>query len=561
VANLARRCVEPALELSAGVLFGAGLAALAAGPLRLDVGDASLSVRTVSRPLVAAAAIFLARALAVPAAERRLVSAHASARVALLAITVAAVLGWIAYRSPTVGGADSYGYVSAAQRIARGSLIEPEPIASMLPFEDAIRAAVPLGYVPSPRAPDASAPAYPLGLPLIMAAAATIGGQDAPFAVAPLMGLILLGAAWLVARAWYADPFVALLGVALLAAHPLVFTYAIQPMSDVPAAACLTLAVAALARERFLLAGAGAGAALLIRPALAPAAAVFVLIPFITRGREGWRASLVAAGPIVCAAAAHALLQNYLYGSVLASGYGSVGGLFGLDRIAVNLRSYTYWAPLSIGLPLLGAAAVGLIVSPRAPRAVVMLMSAAVLVPHLPYRTYDHWETLRFLLPALVLLTITAGSGLAAIARRVAGSRTGPVVAAAVAMAIAWSWIGWLQSQGVFTMPEHERRHRLAAEMAARSTPAGAVILALQHTGSLRYYAGRDTVNWDQMPQGSLRATVRALQEHGRPVYVMTDSDEERVRFRERHGPVLEEDGWLPAGQRRNVQLYEAPHH
>jgi hypothetical protein len=41
-------------------------------------------------------------------------------------------------------------------------------------------------------------------------------------------------------------------------------------------------------------------------------------------------------------------------------------------------------------------------------------------------------------------------------------------------------------------------------------------------------------------------------------VQAVIDSEEERRLFDERHGRVIEEAGWLPGGQDRNVQLFEA---
>jgi hypothetical protein len=85
-----------------------------------------------------------------------------------------------------------------------------------------------------------------------------------------------------------------------------------------------------------------------------------------------------------------------------------------------------------------------------------------------------------------------------------------------------------------------------------------AVIIALQHSGSLRYYSGRQTLNWGGIPAGAFELTVQTLRSQGRRVYVMIDSDAERALFVEQHGTVLDR-GWLPAGQRRSVQLLEAP--
>jgi hypothetical protein len=198
---------RPALEALAAVCIGVAAAAAYAGPLRFEMGEIDLSVRSLGRPLLAAAALLAVR-FAVPdrARDRLHDGAGAAVRVCVGAVIAAALAGWMAYQSPTVGGADSYGYVSAAERIARGTLIEDEPLARILPFDDATRAAVPLGYVPSAARPHASAPAYPLGLPALMAAAIVAGGRDAAFMVAPVLGLALVAAALHPARSRRPDP-------------------------------------------------------------------------------------------------------------------------------------------------------------------------------------------------------------------------------------------------------------------------------------------------------------------------------------------------------------------
>jgi len=198
-------------------------------------------------------------------------------------------------------------------------------------------------------------------------------------------------------------------------------------------------------------------------------------------------------------------------------------------------------------------------VSSSPPRVVFALVAGGVITPYLFYRPYDHWETLRFLLPVVVVATIVGAAGLLEAAKRVAGQAAGPAIAAVMAVAMTWTWMSWLSSHAVLGLAGQEARHQLAGELVAQVTPANAVILALQHSGSLRYYAERQTVNWDQIPSGEFDATVKALTARGLPVFVVIDSAEERTIFDARHGRVLDSQGWLPSGQRRNIQLFEAP--
>lgn len=555
------RRAPAAVEIVAAILLGAALAAAVAGPLRLDLFGSTLSVRNVARPLIGATALLACRLWC----WRRKDSAESDAlaaisRVLTGALVAGGVIGWVTFLSPTVGGADSYGYVSAAERLLERDLVHREPLAAILPV-NGDRIATPLGYVPSGRTPHASVPAYPLGLPAVMAVAIAAFGRSAPFFVAPLSGLLLIGAAYVTALAWYRDRATALLAGGLLALHPLVFTYAIQPMSDVPAAAALTAAVAWLARSpaRPIAAGLAAGLTITIRPALAPAAFALALLPLALGGSPA-RGTAIRYGVLV---AAGALIQGwtqwYLYGDPFASGYGRVDALFSMETAALNLRSYSYWGYLTLGPVWLAAAGIGLAASDRAPRVALALVAVAVSAPYLFYRPYDHWETLRFLLPMLVIATIVAAWGLRQVGQALAGRRGGALVAAVLAMAVTWSWMSWLAHNRVFHMPDHEARHRAVGDLVARVTPADAIVLALQHSGSVRYYAGRETLNWDHIPPGQFPATVDRLRGLELPVYLLIDSDEEWTMFRSRHGAVAELAGWLPGGQYRNVQLLEAP--
>jgi hypothetical protein len=337
------------------------------------------------------------------------------------------------FLSSTCGGADSYGYVSAAQRLRAGDVTQVEPLASLLPFPDGIAAACPLGYVPSGRVANASVPAYPLGLPAVMAAATALFGAGAAFAVAPAMGLVLLAAAYIAARRWFDDPHVALVACALLAAQPLVFTYAIQPMSDVPAAAAVMVALALLtsrdARWHAPAAGMASGLALAIRPALAPAVVAIGLLPLLIRQPRRWRDAFIYTIPIGGAVLLQGWEQHALYGSPFASGYGSIAGLFSTDTAAANVRSYSYWAWWALGPIWIAAAAIGYAAAHRTAVVAVSVVGIGVFATYLFYRPYDHWETLRFLLPALAPITLIAAHGLMVAGRAVAGVHAAAVAA------------------------------------------------------------------------------------------------------------------------------------
>ena len=125
------------LEILTAVLLSATLAAAYFGPPRFDLYGNDVSVRSLSRPLVVAALTFAVRLWWRRGASFRTAAPSALAQVLSGALIVAGVMGWVSHNSPTVGGADSYGYVSAAERLIAGDLVHDEPLAAILPADGA----------------------------------------------------------------------------------------------------------------------------------------------------------------------------------------------------------------------------------------------------------------------------------------------------------------------------------------------------------------------------------------------------------------------------------------
>ena len=72
---------------------------------------------------------------------------------------------------------------------------------------------------------------------------------------------------------------------------------------------------------------------------------------------------------------------------------------------------------------------------------------------------------------------------------------------------------------GIFRQALYEQRHvRAAAEVASR-TPERAVVLSVQHSGSVRYYANRITLRYDWLPPDQLDTAVRDLTAKGYQPY------------------------------------------
>jgi hypothetical protein len=100
---------------------------------------------------------------------------------------------------------------------------------------------------------------------------------------------------------------------------------------------------------------------------------------------------------------------------------------------------------------------------------------------------------------------------------------------------------------GIFHAAAYEQRHvRAAAEVASR-TPQKAIVLSVQHSGSVRYYANRITLRYDWLPADELDAAVHELTTKGYSPYLVVD-DWEQKEFQARFAPAnrLGRLDWAP---------------
>jgi hypothetical protein len=486
----------------------------------LTAGGVSFRSHNPWRVLVVAAVLFAIRwRLGVPSVPVWLT------RIALLTAICGSVGTWLRFLVTTFGGADSYGYVSASHLIAQGRLIGDAPIAEWLSAANRMAVASPLGWTPSPGDAGIS-PTFPIGVSAVMAAFTIVGGPNAVFFVAPIMGAIALVLVYRLACEWY-DAETALFATALVAWNPLFITYAKQPMSDVPATMWVVLALFLAVRSTSptaFAAGLAAGAAVITRPALVIAGAVVTLAAW--RGEQKLRRAGLAAAGFGIGVAVQMAIQQHLFGSPLSSGYGAAANLFSLDHVTTNLgifarHLWTVAGPLwFLGL------AVGVIAARPEPRGKPVAIFGAVAAPYLLYLPFDHWETLRFLLPGLVPLTVLAADGLIKFAR---WSRNRAATAVITCLFLAFA-VGraeiLLRNSSVWEVAALEERYALAGDWVDVNTPAGSVVLANQHSGSLRWYGKRDTLRWDFIPPEDLVTTVREIESRGASVYVALEGAE-----------------------------------
>ncbi len=442
------------------------------------------------------------------------------------------------FGSYVAGGSDSYCYMHQAERWASGRLLVPEPLALAAPWPDAALSFAPAGHRPSPTVPGAIVPICPPGLSMVMAAALTIGGRPAMDAVVPVFGVLLVLATYTLGSRVHTHVGVA--SAVVTAASPIFLYQVIQPMSDVPAAACWILALAAVTGTRPsgpMAAGLAAGAAIVIRPNLVPLGVV-PGVYLLWRGERprpnGFRDALVYAAGCAAGCVTVAVVQHHFHGSPFASGYGDTNTLFATTHVWPNLQRYASWLVQAHG-PWIGLAAVAPFVWRDARAWVYVSFCLVVLALYLPYLVFEDWPYLRFLLPAIPVLIVLMVTVIAEAGRRL-GPRWQQAALAAIVLAIVASSAGVAERQHVFRLRQLESGFRRVGDAMATRLPDDALVITSLYSGSVRYYAHRTTLVWDVLDVSSLDAAVAFAVSQGLEPYLLLASGEEaafRARFPE----------------------------
>jgi hypothetical protein len=466
---------------------------------------------------------------------QRIVRCHVALAAGLAGLIALAGLTW---NTRVAAGADAYGYVSQADLWLRGDLHIDQSFGATVPWPMARWTFTPLGYRPEPDG-YRIVPAYPPGLPLLMAAAKAIAGHCALFWVVPLSGAVLVLATYFIGRR-IGRPLVGLAAAWVVATSPTLLFMLMAPMSDVPAAAAWAVAVACVlgaTPAAALGGGVAAAIAILVRPNLVPIAAVlFVWI----WSRHHRRAALMFLIPAMGGAAVVALINARLYGSPLRSGHDLTDG-YALAYIWPNLQRYVGWF-LSAENPFAIAGLVALILpaaalwparARRDARWLLAACAAVVWISYLFYVPWDAWWYLRFLLPSWPMMAIGIASLAAAIAHA-SGQRWRPVVLAGLAV-VGVAGVVQAGRRAAFDVARGEAKYVEVARAVESITGPDDVIISAQHSGSIRYYAGRLTLRWDVGDPAWLDRTVDWLASHGHHPYFVVE-EAEIATLREKYG-------------------------
>jgi len=487
------------------------------------------------------------------------VSSRGSALAAgvLAALTLYAGIHW---GSTVAGGADSYGYVSQANLWLRGQLRIHQDIIRASPWPLAINTWAPLGYRASPDMQDAIVPLYSPGLPLLMALFQSIGGFCAAFLVVPICGAAVVWFTYLLGQRLFATPRISLAAAVFVATSPIFLYQLMNPMTDVPVTAALALAMLLAIDGWPAAAGSAAGLAILIRPNLAPVTVVPLAWLFLTRGRA--ISFLLGLAPAVIAIAT---INRALYGAPWISGYGTLGDLYGTLYFSTNLRQFSAWL-FATQTPIVSLAAIyfiapALFVPARIayPQLLVGGSLAATALCYLFYLPFDAWWYLRFLLPMWPAMMLSTAAAVDALTRQM--HRHASATALAISMIVVGTvGVKTAAERLAFDIGRGERRYIDVARFVSGHVDPAAVVIALQHTGTLRLYAGRLTLRFDQLDPAWLDRVAEFLNTSGRHPYIVLEGDELKLFKTRFSGSELGRLDWPPMAMFENprIVIYDA---
>jgi hypothetical protein len=523
----------------------AGAVALTGGFVA-HVGTLRISARGVDNPLTIAAVSWLLlallerqRAAQLPRAIVPWLERHASN---IAVVTAAACVGTsVRFGTFAAHATDPSAYVSHARLLLTGPLVRIEPLAQAFSaWHGGAWNFSPLGYRPGVGAGEI-VPTYPLGLPAVLAVARALFGEIGTYFAVPLLAAALVLGCFALASRLHSR-LGGIVAAALAATSPVLLFHALQPMSDVPAATWLVLAILAALADGWAT-GVAAGVCLgATRPNLAPLALLVGLcgLGWPLRRWTDWRwarAVPMTAG-LSLVMVPFLVLQRRLYGSPTATGYGSLDQYFALSNIVPNVSDYArrLWTGETAAIGVVLCATVILItrrraVSPASPirpeglrstGLLAALAGALLLALYLPYGIFPDWAYLRFLLPALGVVFVFAGAVVAEAASRLPRGTQGVVVVVALVAICAVNVAGATRQQ-VFNLWRYESRYRSVGLYLKETLPRNAVVVTFQESGAIHYYTGAPIVRWDYLPV-NLDEGIEALRARGlHPILVVED--------------------------------------
>jgi dolichyl-phosphate-mannose-protein mannosyltransferase len=476
-----------------------------------------------------------------------IVTATPPAAIAIAAATWTVVAG-LAFGTFVAGGADSSGYLNQARLFATGRALDDSRISDPPRWKETGYKLAPLGYRPAAD-PTKLAPTYPPGYPLLMAPAFRLNVRVA-YLIVPLCGALAVWLTYALGRR-LRMPGAGAAAALLLSLSPTFLYQLIQPMSDVPVTAAWLFAIY-FARQATLstavLSGLAAGVATMIRPNLLPLAGLTWMACVISDTGRRWSRGGAAIAATIPGLVTLGAIQSIRYGSPFASGYGSFVSLFGWENLWPNLERYPRWM-FETHTPLIALFLFAPLwfVRRREDRSFLLLLwgfALAVVAAYLPYvyfQTFE-WTYTRFLLPAIPLMWLLGAALL-----NLGTTRTSPASRAAIVVPLVVLVGGFCvyvaKTRFIFDLRVGEQKYVQTADFVREVLPPNALLISMQHSGSLWFYTTRPIVRWDYVDPRELNDLLTWAADRAYQPFVVVDREEfERMeaRFRSRAPQALE---------------------
>ncbi|MCU1228231.1 MAG: hypothetical protein JWO97_1115 [Acidobacteria bacterium] len=440
-------------------------------------------------------------------------------------------------------GPDSSGYLGEARMFAAGHLrVDVTPPRTLQLDRSFTGVFTPLGFDPY-RNTSEMVPTYPPGLPLHFAIAGMVGGwKYAPYLVITLAAILALLLMYGIARELELPTPFAIASAALLAASPIFITFAMQPMSDLPATTWALAAIWFALRSRrvpalALAAGVAFAIGVWVRPTnILLGVALLFALPLRIR-----QLAFAALGALPFAIAL-AWLQSIQYGGWFRTPYGTVG-----DVVSASMPCLAFHAggTLRMVTPLVVIGAM-LVIAMRGvawhTRAMLVSWFGVFFVFYGAYHYCEGWISSRFLLPAIPALIVGALIAL----ERLTRSRRVLALIAFLIVVIVEARAG--SKLKVFRIDDYESVYPESVRYVEQRVPKDALLITGVLSGAF-YNAGRWTARWDRLDAehfATLRAAAHA------PVYAMISDVEVPAAELHRRLP----GRWLRIGRIRDVTLF-----
>jgi hypothetical protein len=464
-------------------------------------------------------------------------------------------------------GTDPASYIESAHRWADGSVQAPSPLPLCAAWTRA-------GFVVAPHGFRAGVVSgtdvsqYPLGYPVLMAAAIRVGGDLAPYLVAPLCAGLLVWCTYLLGtRA--GGPVAGLFAASVIGWSPVTLVFSMQPMSDVPAAAMWALAWVMSLRPGFgaaAAAGSAAAAAIMVRPNLVPLAGVLAVVVLLAGGRSAamsratWLRVVVFGSLAAMGLGLVAWSQAVLYGSPLTPGYLGWEDQYRAEHIRSNLTRYPSFLALAHTPVMFAGLSVPILVCWRRVRATfdrdalaVVVSATAIIVLtyalYLPFVPFDSPEFLRYMLPAIVGLSVLLACLLARVARSLQRKSRALGALALVPAAVVLLYPARFATLE-FGIHKTQARVLLMGQYLREALPRRSVVLTSMQGGAIAHYTRAPVVRLDLVPPGTLEDILDDLERLGYGPVLVVDGGWELANLAPHlAGSRLDKPDWPPRSE------------